>query len=396
MGYNVGTVVRCRVTATNVGGSAIAYTAYSSTITANTPLAPYGVSASYTETPTPRVGVTFYPSDNGGSAVTQYTIKGRDAGGFVFTTQTTTSTNDVSVPFQYGADIYYTVTATNSIGTSTDSSPSNTLYITRPVVYNLLFMVAGGGAGGSNRAGGGGGGRVWDYDSSMYVGQVYTVSVGAGGTSVANANGGNGGSTTFTGMGVSISIAGGGGGGKIAVGGNSGGSGGGAGFPSTVGLSGGAASGSYGAGFAGADAYVTTGGGGGASETPYSPTGSGASGTGGSGGQGITFDNVIISMPVCGSGGGGGGGTTAGGPGGSNAGAGGKSGVAGGSAGPYYGGGGGGGGASTSIKGGNGGSGVFILMVPTADYTGVVTGAVVSTNAGYTIMEFYTSGTYTA
>ena len=392
LGYNVGTVVRCRVAATNAGGGAVAYTAYSSTITANTPLAPYYIYAEYTATPTPRVGVTFYPSDNGGAAVTQYTIKGRTAGGTVFTTTNTTSTNNVGVPFQYDADFYYTVTATNSVGTSTDSSPSNTLYVARPLVYNKLFMVAGGGAGGSNRGGGGGGGRVWEYDSSMRVGSTYTVSVGAGGAATANTGGQGGGFISFDGPGVAISIAGGGGGGKISEAGANGGSGGGGGYPSSLATGGGSAIGAYGVGFDGAPGLFTTGGGGGASGTPTAPN---TPNTGGNGGQGVS-SSALFNRGVSGSGGGGGGGTTAGGTGGTNAGNGGKSAVAGGNGTAQYGGGGGGGGASTSIKGGNGGSGIFVLAVPDTQFTGTYTGATISTRDGYVFMTFTTSGTYTA
>jgi hypothetical protein len=60
------------------------------------------------------------------------------------------------------------------------------------------------------------------------------------------------------------------------------------------------------------------------------------------------------------------------------------------------GGGGGGGGGSTGV-GGNGGSGVFILSVPTANYSGVITGApTVTTSGSNTIIKFTASGSYTA
>jgi hypothetical protein len=47
--------------------------------------------------------------------------------------------------------------------------------------------------------------------------------------------------------------------------------------------------------------------------------------------------------------------------------------------------------------GGNGGSGVVILSVPTVNYTGTTTGSpVVTTSGSNTILKFNSSGTYTA
>ena len=47
--------------------------------------------------------------------------------------------------------------------------------------------------------------------------------------------------------------------------------------------------------------------------------------------------------------------------------------------------------------GGSGGSGVVVISVPTASYTGTVTGApTVTINGANTVMKFTTSGTYLA
>jgi hypothetical protein len=53
---------------------------------------------------------------------------------------------------------------------------------------------------------------------------------------------------------------------------------------------------------------------------------------------------------------------------------------------------------ATESNGGPGGSGVVILSVPTAQYTGTYTGAnvVVTTSGSNTVLKFYSSGTYTA
>jgi hypothetical protein len=63
-------------------------------------------------------------------------------------------------------------------------------------------------------------------------------------------------------------------------------------------------------------------------------------------------------------------------------------------------GGGGGGGPNTIPQQGNGysgGSGVVIISVPTANYTGTTTGSpTVTTNGANTVMKFTSSGSYTA
>ena len=60
-------------------------------------------------------------------------------------------------------------------------------------------------------------------------------------------------------------------------------------------------------------------------------------------------------------------------------------------------GGGGGGSRNDPYLGGNGGSGVVILAIPTASYTGTKTGSpVVTTSGANTILTFNISGTYTS
>ena len=55
----------------------------------------------------------------------------------------------------------------------------------------------------------------------------------------------------------------------------------------------------------------------------------------------------------------------------------------------------GGGGGGSWTLGGGGGSGVLILRMPTASYSGVHTGTTsVSTDGTFTILKFLTSGTY--
>jgi len=98
------------------------------------------------------------------------------------------------------------------------------------------------------------------------------------------------------------------------------------------------------------------------------------------------------SWKYAGGGGGGGNGGGAGGNGGG--GTGGTSSVAGTSGSVNTGGGGGGGGYVTN--GGSGGSGICILSVPTASYSGITTGSpIVTTSGSNTIMTFTISGSYT-
>jgi hypothetical protein len=59
--------------------------------------------------------------------------------------------------------------------------------------------------------------------------------------------------------------------------------------------------------------------------------------------------------------------------------------------------GGGGGGSGNGDIGGSGGSGVVILSIPTANYTGTTTGSpTVTTSGSNTILTFTASGSYTA
>ena len=174
-----------------------------------------------------------------------------------------------------------------------------------------------------------------------------------------------------------------------------GGSGGGAG---NNGGSASGAAGTSGQGFAGGNnvgaSPYPSGGGGGSSAVGANGAGS-ASGAGGAGtASSITGSSVTYA------GGGGGASTTqgassgAGGSGGGGAGGVGGNGTAGTA---NLGGGGGGASNGSTYNGGAGGSGVVILSVPTANYTGVTTGSpTVTTSGTSTIIKFTASGSYTA
>jgi hypothetical protein len=275
--------------------------------------------------------------------------------------------------------------------------------------YNVDYLVVAGGGGGAsgngngNGTGGGGAGGYLSGTATLGLGSVYTITVGAGGagattntgTNQNGANGAAGSNSVLSGANITTqtSIGGGFGASILNTGGN-GGSGGGGGSSNAGG------SGTTGQGFGGGTGYGAAspfrgGGGGGSSAVGVNGV------TSGSGGAGTA--SSITGSSVTRAGGGGGGcftGNTPGSGGSGGGGAGGAGTGAGGAATVNTGSGGGGGGwpgTGTGGVGGNGGSGVVILSVQTANYTGVITGSpTVTTSGSNTIMQFTSSGTYTA
>lgn len=248
--------------------------------------------------------------------------------------------------------------------------------------YSIDYLVVAGGGGGgtavsgTNSGAGGGAGGMLTGTFTAATGNVYTATVGAGG----GANSSNGSNSTITGAASVTSI----GGGAAATGsggnGSAGGSGGAAiGSGGTTSYTGGA--GTSGQGFKGGDTGQFGGAsGGGAGEAGFA----GSTGTY-RGGNGAASAITGSSVYYAGGGamntgtaslGGGGAGTAGSGNGTANT---------------------GGGGAGYNGGSGSGGSGVIILKVPTAQYTGTVTGSPsVTTSGSDTVIKFTSSGTYTA
>ena len=279
--------------------------------------------------------------------------------------------------------------------------------------YNGNVLVVGGGGGGASRGGGGGGGGgvVTSTNYSFTPGTVYTATVGGGGAGGAgDCNAGvQGTNSSFT----AVTTAVGGGGGGTVNGGNfqyatSGGSGGG-GSDGENGMTNAGGAGTSGQGYAGGSGHqggpYGGGGGGGAGAVGGNNPGSGSVGAnGGDGTQSSITGSAVYyagggSAGVYNSGAGSGGtpGQGGGGTGGSTT----SSGTNGTPGSTNTGGGGGGGGISTNTglgtNGGNGGSGVIILSIPTASYSGTFTGApTITTSGSNTIITFTSSGTYTA
>jgi len=313
----------------------------------------------------------------------------------------------------YNTDTLALEAFTGVSGSWWQSIGSASLAAPLPTEYNINYLVvAGGGGGGTDQGGGGGGGGFLSSSfADMTVGTVITLTVGAGGAGgPTGANAGfTGDNSTITTDSITITALGGGGGaGLTNKPGLDGGSGGGGAAYWTVGgdLTGG--TGTNGQGFDGGTGSTSSGtsgggGGGGASEAGAN-AGIGASASnGGNGGAGksSTITGNLITYA-----GGGGGGTYQGdisGIGGAGGGGNGLGPASSGTAGAIHtgdvntGGGGGGGLGNSTVIAGAGGSGVIILRLPTANYTGTTTGSpTVTTNGSDTILTYTQSGTYTA
>jgi hypothetical protein len=272
---------------------------------------------------------------------------------------TSLTNNDAATAFEY-------YDGTQWVGMGTEAFPR----------VNFL-VIAGAGSGGSGGgAGGGAGGYRTSYGTSganspaedefpLFIGTTYTITVGAGGSAPAiNSRGNYGSDSVFA---TITSIGGGSGGGNFgtSMGGGSGGSGGGGGWNASTGGAGTANQGQNGGG----NLSQYQGGGGG-----------GASGTGGAtgvAGAGLSID--ITGTAVTRAQGGAGGQTSSGATGGVNTGSGGG--------GCYF----------SNCPAGAGGSGLVVLRMPTADYSGTTTGSPTVTTSGTdTILTYTGSGTYTA
>lgn len=223
------------------------------------------------------------------------------------------------------------------------------------------YFAIGGGSGGAGETGqsafggGGAGGVSASSTLSLIPGTVYTITVGGGGASAVNNTSSPGTNSTITGSNITT---------VTATPGNG-----------CTTLQVGASNALYS--------------GGGAPSAPNSGGGAGAAGNGSSNGNGgaAIASTITGSTQYYGGGGAGyagtagtGGGAYAGGAGTANTGSGGGCGV------------------NSGNLGGQGGSGVVILSIPTAVYSGTYTGAsvVVTTSGSNKIITFNSSGTYTA
>jgi len=281
-----------------------------------------------------------------------------------------------------------------------------------PTSYSIDFLVIAGGGAGGDTGGGGGAGGYRTSTQTVNTGTVITVTVGDGGTASEGSASTSGSNSSISGSGLTtITSAGGGFGGNAlypatpsSPGGNGGSGGGGGGqgetspnpnpggsgnTPSTTpsqGNGGGtgqgvpslrSGGGGGGAGAAGSNSSGGTVGGNGGNGTASSITGSSVTRAGGGGG----YNQQPGTNGAGGTGGGGNSGqdapsTTPGTAGTANTG--------------------GGGGGASAVVSGNGGKGVVILSMPTANYSGTTTGSpTVTTSGSNTILQFNGTGSYT-
>jgi predicted nucleic acid-binding Zn-ribbon protein len=266
-----------------------------------------------------------------------------------------------------------------------------------PSSYSASYLIVAGGGGGTGGGGtaiggGGGAGGLLTGTTSLIQGTTYSFVVGGGGALGNGSQGTNGSNST----GLSLTTIGGGAGGYGNSGtAGSGGSGGGQGVTTGAGSGG---SGTSGQGYAGGTGQVNSSGGGGGAGA----AGSNAPSSNSGGNGGIGSSSSITGTATYYAGGGGGGAYTGGGgtpgTGGSGGGATGANQSAATNATANTGGGGGGGTYyNTNEAASNGGSGVVIISVPTASYSGTTTGSPsVTTSGSNTILTYTSSGSYTA
>lgn len=132
-GTYVGQTIRCVVTATNSIAAVSANSNSTSAVTANTPAAPTIGTATASGTTGATVTYTA-PSDNGGATITAYTATS-SPGGITGTLSTSGSGTITVSGLTTGTAYTFTVTATNSVGTSAASAASNSI---TPVAVGFL------------------------------------------------------------------------------------------------------------------------------------------------------------------------------------------------------------------------------------------------------------------
>ena len=194
---DAGSAIRCVVTATNVVAAVSANSNATSAVAAIVPGAPTIGSATATGSTTATVTFT-QPASNGGATITSYTAT--SSPGSITGTLSQAGSGTITVSgLSPGTAYTFTVTATNSVGTSAASGASNSITTTVPLgqsAYGVgsytwvapagvtsisLVAVGGGGARYCGNWGGGGGGLGYVNNLTVVPGNSYTVVGGPGG-----------------------------------------------------------------------------------------------------------------------------------------------------------------------------------------------------------------------
>jgi hypothetical protein len=374
-----------RVTAYNCDSGSLASTSASAK---TAPAAPSSLTATATSSTQINLAWTDNSSDETGFIIQQRSPSGSGSWSTIHTTgagATSYSVTGLTASTNYGFRV--AATRTSPSGTSGYTAEASATTQAAASTYSIATLVVAGGGGGG-RGGGGGGGVRYQSSLSLTVGQNYSVTIGAGGATNQQGN-----TSSFS----TVSCTGGGYGGNAVQTGGNGGSGGGGGSGNYTTQNGG--NGTTGEGYAGGgtDGFnagnFCSGGGGGAGQVGQNVQSNSVAGNGGDGLQSSISGSAKYY-------GGGGGGSTG------NAGTCGTGGQGGGGAGVSAGGAGNAGTANTGGGAGGrgydgyltpGGSGVVILRMATANYSGTTTGSpTVTTSGSDTILTFNASGSYTA
>ena len=197
-GLSAGTSYTFTVTATNAYGSAVS-SASGSLTAATVPQTPTIGTATVSAN---SASVTFTPGNNGGASATTYTVYA--SGGYGIFATGTSSPITVS-GLTAGQSYTFTVTASNSAGTSSASSPSNSITALQPFTVDYLLVGGGGGGGTTDSSrpfanpaswsGGGGAGGYVSGSANLNNLSVYAITIGNG-----SSPGGSGGNSTFNGL----------------------------------------------------------------------------------------------------------------------------------------------------------------------------------------------------
>ncbi|MBO9610297.1 MAG: S-layer homology domain-containing protein, partial [Paenibacillaceae bacterium] len=142
-GLTYGQIYRFTVTATNTAGTSVASAPSDEVTPAAAPVAPDAPTITSVTAGNGQVTVNFTaPANNGGSAITSYTVTSTTGG----ITQTGTASPITVTGLTNGTAYSFTVTATNAAGTSEASAPSNeTTPYTVPDAPTITSVTAGNG-----------------------------------------------------------------------------------------------------------------------------------------------------------------------------------------------------------------------------------------------------------